>query len=793
MWSRLLAMSPHEIATRTAMGSRRGLDLAAWQVREPEWRRSELSRILDTSLPALDLAARLVSEGEATLAHGVLSNHFATRQPRFLLVPRAREAFSRLIRARFPDAVADARRRADQALDGRLDVLGYRSVSFADSRGEIDWHRDPVHNRCASLEHWSRVPYLAPSVGDHKVIWELNRHQHWLALGRAYWLTWDPRYRAGFVRQLDSWMRANPPRTGINWASMLEIGFRCQSWIWALHFFAEGDHADPPRSPAAGEPPWTVDLLIGLHAQLALVERHLSTYFSPNTHLAGEALALYVAGRALPELRAAARWAATGRRVLISECARQIHADGGHAELSTYYHRYMLDFYLLALAVARATEDASATSAFEDAVSRLAGYAHTLSDRQFHLPQLGDDDGGQLVPLCGLDGFDVGPALAIASALLGQPNLSDGRPREIVLWFTGELTTPRHVPDRRTSACLPDSGYVVSRTWRGDHLVMDVGPHGYLNGGHAHADALSITLSVAGRPLFIDPGTGCYTVDPVLRDRFRETAAHNTVVVDGRSQSQPEGAFHWRTRAACTLDVSQLTPRFDYIEGRHDGYGPDGHCRQVMARPGCWIIVDWVGGPGPRHAAAHWHLDPGWKVESVEGARVLLRHGSGHRLWMLTTGPGFESYTGEPNGWGWHAPAYGAIRPTTLLRTAVIGPPPFALATIVMESDALPALDTIGAAGDGARHPVLAFQLTGTGWRETVTASHPSLGNRDRRALGIPEGARFSCERVDLEAPDAPAESWVAGTRFARDRRPPAVDVLAAEPNQTSALRSWGH
>ena len=140
----------------------------------------------------------------------------------------------------------------------------------------------------------------------------------------------------------------------------------------------------------------------------------------------------------------------------------------------------MLDFYLLALAVARATEDASATSAFEDAVSRLAGYAHTLSDRQFHLPQLGDDDGGQLVPLCGLDGFDVGPALAIASALLGQPNLSDGRPREIVLWFTGELTTPRHVPDRRTSACLPDSGYVVSRTWRGDHLVMDVGPLGYL-------------------------------------------------------------------------------------------------------------------------------------------------------------------------------------------------------------------------------------------------------------------------------------------------------------------------
>ena len=104
--------------------------------------------------------------------------------------------------------------------------------------------------------------------------------------------------------------------------------------------------------PASGDrpSPWTVDLLLGLDRQLTLVEQNLSRYFSPNTHLLGEALALYVVGRALPELRRAAKWEQLGRTVLVEQIARQIHADGGHAELSTHYHRYTLDFYLLALA-----------------------------------------------------------------------------------------------------------------------------------------------------------------------------------------------------------------------------------------------------------------------------------------------------------------------------------------------------------------------------------------------------------------------------------------------------------
>ena len=80
------------------------------------------------------------------------------------------------------------------------------------------------------------------------------------------------------------------------------------SWIWALHFLV--------GTKAHSDETWIVDMLVALDRQLNHIEQNLSVYFSPNTHLTGEALALYVAGVALPELSGSPRWAETGRAIL---------------------------------------------------------------------------------------------------------------------------------------------------------------------------------------------------------------------------------------------------------------------------------------------------------------------------------------------------------------------------------------------------------------------------------------------------------------------------------------------
>src|SRR6185312_15904908 len=133
-----------------------------------------------------------------------------------------------------------------------------------------------------------------------------------VGLGQAYRLTGDEIHRETFVRVLRDWMQANPRGMGINWASSLEVALRLIAWAWALALF---DELPPPLQAELLD-------LAGAHA--AHIERYLSYYFAPNTHLTGEALGLLYAGLLLPEDRRARRWRERGMRILVDECERQV-------------------------------------------------------------------------------------------------------------------------------------------------------------------------------------------------------------------------------------------------------------------------------------------------------------------------------------------------------------------------------------------------------------------------------------------------------------------------------------
>jgi hypothetical protein len=628
--------------------------------------------------PQLGDAHNALAERDWPSAGESLRRHFCARRATFPIAPGRRQVITESIHGQFPNAGGEAGSLAERLLNGRRRLLGYDDLSIG-SLDEIDWHRDPVHKRGAPRRFWAGIHYLDPQFGDHKIIWELNRHQHWLSLGRAAWLTGDRRYAEAFQREFASWLVANPPLIGINWASMLELGFRTLSWIWSLHFFVALETESDDTS-------WLIDLLIGLDTQLNHIARHLSTYFSPNTHLLGEGLALYVAGRVLPEFKSAGRWENIGRRILRNEAHRQVCRDGGHAERSAHYHHYALDFYLLALTIGRLTDDPD-VDLFAEVTARMATFCRALASDDGHLPTIGDDDGGSLFPICDRQPADAADSLSLAAALLNRPELAVGHPPEETLWMLGgdrsqlRWPTSSQSPESRL---LADTGYAVLRS-RTSHAILDVGPHGFLNGGHAHADALSLVMSIEGRPLLVDPGTSTYTMDAERRDLYRSTFMHNTLTVDGRWQSTPGSPFHWQSSANARPRFWRTGRGFDVVEGEHDGYLPHLHRRAVLRDiSGLWLIADHFLGHGDHRLDVRWHFDTGWQLAQADShvATATVRHAEdGHVAGIASTGSKLTH--SEGGAFGWRAPVYGQHQPGLTIEVAETGTGPRSVVTVI--------------------------------------------------------------------------------------------------------------
>ena len=755
---RLRSMDSREAAFRIRTELRKLTERAARLVRPPRWERARLLRVTRSIGSAgWEEARTALGRRDYHGAHAAMARHFASRRSAFPLDPRDVPGLADTVVATCQGAAADAAARAARLGAGRYDILGYEAVNAGP---DLDWHWDPVNRRRAPrAEHWASVRYLDPSYGDHKVIWELNRHQHWVSLGRAFALTSNESHYDLFRRQVETWRAQNPPLTGVNWSSMLELGFRTLSWLWAIAFFAGRAQEDRP-----GDTPWLVDVLQGIDAQMEHVARNLSYYFSPNTHLTGEALALYVAGSSLPELSGAASWARVGREVLLLEAERQIRPDGGHAELSGHYHRYSTDFYLLALLVARRAADPAA-AAFEDAARRQARYLRTITDDAGRRPATGDDDGGQLFPVCGRNSEDCRDTLAVAATLLAEPTLALDSPPEEAFWICGEaaLSLPPRPLAAWPSAALRDTGYYVSRSGAGDHLLFDAGPHGFMNAGHAHSDALAVLLTVGGRPLLVDPGTATYTMDAELRDRFRHSSMHNTLLLDGRSPAIPAGPFSWKTRTDARADVWRSAPACDYVEGTHDAWLPARHVRAIVSIPGVgWWIVDHLIGSGEHAIDAFWHLHPAWRP-SAAGASLQLRHTDGTELAIASTVPLQRALDDRLSVW---SPAYGRIEPAPVLQAHGRLVFPGALATFIAAPAAANALRL-----EQVELAALPAGWQAQGWRASWTGGSVTL------LAGVP---------ADYSTAAAPPAAW--GTDRIRTQARAAALLEPGGRNQSALL-----
>ncbi len=507
--------------------------------------------------------------------------------------------------------------KAERLIEGSFDLLSYENLNFG---SEVDWHFEPVADKHSPIKHWKQFDELdTQETGDKKIIWELNRHQHFFTLGTAYWLTGDERFAETFARHLESWMEQNPPGMGINWFSSLEVALRSISWLWAFNFFKESEHLTPELFQTALK-------FLYLHGKH--LEKYLSTYYSPNTHLTGEALGLYYLGTQLSFFRHAESWRKLGEDILFAELDRQILPDGVYFEQSTWYQRYTADFYthFLILRTLNADEtDADLQNELDTKLQSALDFLMYIMRPDGTTPLIGDDDGGRILPLGGSQPENFRAVLSTGAVLFerGDYKFAARELAEETLWLLGAEgvqsfeTIKSRLPEKNSHE-FEDGGYFVMRDgWAetDNYLLVDCGELGALNGGHGHADALAINLAVGGKTTLVDAGTYTYHESEELRDLFRSTVSHNTLTIDEKSQSETGAKFNWKTRANAKFNTWISQDKFDFFEGSHDGYerltdAPATHTRGILfLKNDYWIMRDFVETSGEHNYALNFHFD----------------------------------------------------------------------------------------------------------------------------------------------------------------------------------------
>lgn len=533
---------------------------------------------------------------------------------------------TQLINQLFPSSLSETLREADAILAHHIKIFG-RSYSCG---LPIDWHADMETGVRWSLDHYTRTPLVKGKLADVRAVWELNRLQHFMTLGRAYAFTKDERYTEEFLRQLTSWCEANPPRFGVNWTVAMEAAIRAVGMIAALVIFRS--------SPLVADA--TIEVILKTllaHGRFIRANLEFSHRISSN-HYLSDLIGLFVIGATVPEFKEASGWVKFSTRELLREMQQQVLPDGVSFETSIGYHRLALEIFTLFFVVSQSL-GVQLPSEFRERLEAMFDFVRAYLKPDGTAPIIGDSDDGRIIRFKERDAVDHSYLLPIAAILFNQERFKQaGQIDEEALWWFGEagyrgFNQLAANPQQPGSQGFPDAQIFIQRQ---DSLyaIMDCGDHGiHGRGSHAHSDALSFELFAYEQTFLRDPGTFVYTASKAWRHKFRSTAYHNTVRID-RQEISPidkDQPFVLGANVLPKINEWRSNAEFDRLDAEHDAYSrlaePVTHRRVLtfLKNQGYWLLEDIFSGSGNHLFEFFFNFDAGLKIILSEHHQVIAK------------------------------------------------------------------------------------------------------------------------------------------------------------------------
>ncbi len=501
-----------------------------------------------------------------------------------------------------------------------------------------DWHVNPFRLDARGNPEipWWQTSDFDAAIGDIKTVWEASRFGWLIAMAQRAVLG-DRSELDRLNRWLADWSLKNPPYLGLNWKCGQEASIRVMHLALAALVLGQTTHPEP-----------------GL---IALVRLHLERIAptigyaigQANNHGTSEAAALFIGGSWLSALgdKKAEKWASVGRRGLENRAKTLIEEDGTFSQYSVTYHRLMLDTYALSEIWRRHLDLPGFSPACLEKLSAASDWMYLLTDANTgDAPNLGANDGAQIISLAGTDYRDFRPSVQLACAVFKNRNAyeKNGLWDQPLVWL--DINKPVEVMPAPQSVTLNSGGLHILRNKKAVVYLR----YPRFRFRPSQADALHCDIWLDGENLARDAGTFSYNVSEEIMAYYNGTRAHNTVEFDGRDQMPRLGRFLFGAWLK-TKEMQPVTVSGDRVSASASYCDRNEAChkRQINLEAERLVCIDEVSGFESK-AILRWRLAPGdWKLNdniltdghrsvsldsTVQPQRITLTSGQESRYYL---------------------------------------------------------------------------------------------------------------------------------------------------------------
>ena len=355
-----------------------------------------------------------------------------------------------------------------------------------------------------------------------KTVW-LNRFYFLPSFARMYYLSGDISYLNDMMRLIAVWIENNPllpdsHAKNYNWRDM-QVAWRSIHWSWC-YFLTEKDLSDEQKTLILNS--------LKQHAAI-LLEGFGKQSLNEFNHQSHGALAMLYLGVLFPTFESSVELRQTALKILGHHLEKAFYTDGGNVEQMFGYYPFethlFRDTYLLC-----SQNNMEMPPKILPMLEKMAFFLSTVAQPDATMPPVNDSYEMTTIPT---------------------------------------LTILNDILDKRldiysvSSAYFQDTQIAIIRSEDLHNKWYVLANPAKSIGAHAHAGRLAFTLWHNEQPVLVDSGC-CNYDDPQLVKWYRTTKAHNTVLIDGKSDEATSTDRLWAPKRITENHITDWLEKDSY-------------------------------------------------------------------------------------------------------------------------------------------------------------------------------------------------------------------------------------